>query len=587
MTEKPGESKKREIVLSSPPPVLYALASALKPFETSKNRYQQYRDFTSMDPELESALTRVALMAAYAYKGTFIHAGQQYSQNELDILTILKKFDETYDIRDLIFSIAYHLMRDGDDVFIGQFVDGIGLTQLQPLPMEITTAVPSRDSINQASNTITNYVTFATLYVTNEGSQDQQIFPESPSQRVFHFSLNRRAEIVTDIKGRKTFGVWSRSLLDSVESRVLWKQAILIADILWRYRNVPREEHVLDLAAYDPAFFPGDTQEARIAVAKTAAENAIKAYAESISKRNVDQGYIHGKDVEIKYVEPQKTTFVSPNEITEQINQSIYATTSVPEAAIIGRGRSTFATELVVASYTILLPEFLVYKIKTKLLEILREHLRRINIFRQIKFTDAEISAIDIKTSLILQIFQGELIRQTALLAATGSFTLDELRDRVGLDPLTDEQIQRLVVIAQKGGGRTGQYAQTVLDIARGESQQIEPQNSPITDHSKSDKQKTLEDDKYPSDDLESIKSLLLELSAKIPNNEEVIKAINKALETPKPPTVITLPQAPTIIMPKEPEKSVTKTSTKKVLTDQDGSKATEEITEESETRPA
>ena len=587
MTEKPGESKKREIVLSSPPPVLYALASALKPFETSKNRYQQYRDFTSMDPELESALTRVALMAAYAYKGTFIHAGQQYSQNERDILTILKKFDETYDIRDLIFSIAYHLMRDGDDVFIGQFVDGIGLTQLQPLPMEITTAVPSRDSINQASNTITNYVTFATLYVTNEGSQDQQIFPESPSQRVFHFSLNRRAEIVTDIKGRKTFGVWSRSLLDSVESRVLWKQAILIADILWRYRNVPREEHVLDLTAYDPAFFPGDTQEARIAVAKTAAENAIKAYAESISKRNVDQGYIHGKDVEIKYVEPQKTTFVSPNEITEQINQSIYATTSVPEAAIIGRGRSTFATELVVASYTILLPEFLVYKIKTKLLEILREHLRRINIFRQIKFTDAEISAIDIKTSLILQIFQGELIRQTALLAATGSFTLDELRDRVGLDPLTDEQIQRLVVIAQKGGGRTGQYAQTVLDIARGESQQIEPQNSPITDHSKSDKQKTLEDDKYPSDDLESIKSLLLELSAKIPNNEEVIKAINKALETPKPPTVITLPQTPTIIMPKEPEKSVTKTSTKKVLTDQDGSKATEEITEESETRPA
>jgi hypothetical protein len=582
---KPLEvTKGKELVLSAPPPVLYALASALKPFETTKNKYQTYRDFTSMDPELESALTRVALMASYAYKGVFIHAGQQYTENETEILRLLKKFDQDYDIRDLIFSITYHLMRDGDDIYIGQFSDGIGLLQLQPLPIEITTAVMSTEQINQAASTFDTYLTSPSLYVINEGTKNQQVFPENPSQKVFHFGLSKRAEMVTDILGRKTFGVWSKSLLESVESRILWKQAILIADILWRYRNVPREEHVLDLAAFDPAFFPGETQEARIAAAKAAAETSIKAYADSISKRNVDQGYIHGKDVEIKYVEPQKTTFVSPNEVVDQINQSIYATTSVPEAAIIGRGRSTFATELVVASYTILLPEFLVYKVKTKLLEILREHLRRINILRQVKFTEEEISAIDIKTSLILQIFQGELIRQTALLAATGSFTLDELRERVGLDPLTDEQIKRLVVIVQKGGGRNGQYAQTVLDIARGEGQQTEPQNPPITDHSKGDKQKTLEDDKYPSEDIEQIKSLLLELSNKLPGNEALVTEIRKIAEAPKPPTIITVTSPLPIPVKQEP--TTTKTETKKTLIDEEGKKITEETSEVSETRP-
>ena len=492
------KSSQKKVFHTAPPPITYALASALKPFEAGKNRYQLYRDFTHMDPELDSALTRVALMAAYAYKGVQIHTGQDLSENEKEIMRILKSFDETFDIHDLMFSITYHLMRDGDDVYIGYFSDGVGLLQLQPLPIEIVTALNNKD---QMSGTISStslatlmpgvYITNPSVYVTNEGSEAQQIFPENPNQKIFHFALSNRAEMITDILGRKTFGVWSKSPLESIESRVLWKQAILIADILWRYRNVPREEHILDLSAYDPANFAGETIEARIAAAKTAATAAITEYATGISKKNVDQGYVHGKDVEIKYVEPQKTTWVEPNSVTDQINQSIYASTSVPEAAIIGRGRSTFATELVVASYTILLPEFLVYKIKRVLLSIIREHLRRINIKRTNKFTEEEIASIDIKTSLILQIFMGELIRQTALLAATGSFTLDELRDRVGLDPVTDEQVKRLVEIVQKSGGRAGQYAQTILDIARGEGQQVEPQNPPLTPESRGDKQQT------------------------------------------------------------------------------------------------
>jgi hypothetical protein len=472
------------------PPVLYALASALRPFEQGKNKYQRYRDFTRMDPELESALTRVALMASYAYKDVQVHAGAELNEREKALLRVLKEFDEKFNIKDIFFSVAYHLMRDGDDIYVGHFEDGAGLVQFQPLPIEAMTAL---NNLSQKAEgfSFTTYITGPRFYILNEASDNEQIFPENMNQRVFHFPLNNRAEIIDDIKGRKTLGVWSKSLLETAESRVLWKQAILIADILWRYRNVPREEHTLDLSMYDPSLFSGETQELRIKAAREAAQAAIDEYVTNISQKNVDQGYVHGQDVEIKYVEPQKTTWVDPNRVVDQINKSIFALTSVSEAAVSGGGTTTYAGELVIASYTILLPELIVYKIKRILLRILKEHVRRVNMIRENdeRFTDEEIDSIDLKTSLILQLMQGELIRQMALMAATGVFDDTELRAMVGLDALTKEQLERIVTIAQRGRG--GQFAQSLLDIVRSANQTTDPNQEPRTPESRSDMQET------------------------------------------------------------------------------------------------
>jgi hypothetical protein len=88
----------------------------------------------------------------------------------------------------------------------------------------------------------------------------------------------------------------------------------------------------------------------------------------------------------------------------------------------------------------------------------------------------------------VLDILKGELVRQMAILAATGTLTIDELREYVGKDQLTDEQIARLIQI--KGKGRTGEFAQTLLDILALTERQKAPEE-PVTPQSARERART------------------------------------------------------------------------------------------------
>jgi len=228
-----------------------------------------------------------------------------------------------------------------------------------------------------------------------------------------------------------------------------------------------------------PEKFAGSTWEEQIQKATAAADTYLKDYANKVSKKKVDQGYVVGSNVlKIYYVEPEKTTYSSPNEVVDQINKTIREGVGAYE---IGKG--TYATELVVASYVILMPDLLAYKIKRGLLDLLKMHLRK-----KYKTPDEELNKLDIRISLVLDILKGELVRQMAVLAATGTHDVDELRAYVGKDPLTEDQINKLVQIKSKG--RAGQYAQTLLDLLALTGRQIEP-TTPVTPESARERKTT------------------------------------------------------------------------------------------------
>jgi len=476
MKWKIGFKSKKLEVSSSATSALATLSSALEPFRDSQNKYQVYQSFLKSDPELNNAITRLALLTAYAYKGPYVKAGTKLTESEKLLQDQAIEAVDELDFRSRFFSLAKHLLRDGDAVYVVAFEDDVGVQQIQPLPLTKTTIVESEDQLEKMDAKVQK----RGLWILNELEPDKrQIFPQNENQKVFHFSVDDEAEEVYDILNRWTFGVWSDSPLECLKTTLLWKQALRIADILWRYRNVPREVHELDTSMFVPEKFAGATWEEQVTNATKAAEDYLKDYAKKISGKKVDQGYVVGSNVkQIYYVEPKQVSYASPNDLIDQINTSIREGIG---AYTIGKG--TYATELVISSYVILMPDHLAYKIKRQLLELLRFHLAR-----KYKTPADELAKLDLRLSLVLDILKGELVRQMAILAATGTLTIDELREYVGKDQLTDEQIARLIQI--KGKGRTGEFAQTLLDILALTERQKAPEE-PVTPQSARERART------------------------------------------------------------------------------------------------
>lgn len=456
------------------PASIQALESALAPIATAKNKYESFQAFLRMDPELNNAIMRLALLTQFAYKGIIVHADKDLSEKEKDLQIKANQAAEELELRSKFFAIAKHLLRDGDEVFVINQDENVGVQQFQPLPIARLTAIEKMEQFED----LNAQIFAAKFYILNEGVPNKsQIFPENDSQKVFHISLDNYGEEIRDLMGRYTFGVWSESPLLPLRARVLWKQAILITDILWRYRNVPREVHEINTENLRPEQFEGTTWETKFSNYQTAVKNLLKKHAKEIKKKKVDQGYVVAQGTKIYYTEPSRVQYTSPNQIIDQINQSIREGMGAYNVEA-----GTYATALVVSSYVVLLPDYIAHKIATTLLKVLKMHLRE-----KYKFAEEEIDKLQIRLSLILDIFRGELVRQLALLAASGTWTLDELREYVGKLPLTDEQIERLVTIASKGGRESN--IQTLLDLVATAGRS--PGGEPITPESRRDRQET------------------------------------------------------------------------------------------------
>jgi len=445
---------------------------------TTGNKYKLYRTLKEIDCELYGAIDRMARMVRHAYGGFVLHVGRTLDERERELLAELHRFEQQWDIPSFFQASADRLFTYGDDVSYVRF--GSGLKEWRFLPMEVITAVESRRQIGDVSAQVFE----PKIYVMNELNDDMR--QEFPADNIVHISLNNRAQPVYDVIGRYTFGVWSLSPIEPLKYDMLWKLAVKINDIILRQKLVPRMHHKLDLSMFDPNNFAGDTLEERIQAARDAAREYLNKYVSEVatSLKQVDKDFVTSKDVEIVYTEPRHVSYVDPNPMLDQLNRSIYAVIGPVESAVSGRGARSYASEIAVSSYAILVAETVATTIKRKVLEVVRRHI-------QTKYPgkfDDLLDRIDIKVRLAYGIQYGELIRQAAVLTATNCFTVDEIREMLGYEPLTDEQRQD---IAERfGRGRVGQHAQTLQDILRDYIRRQEPQE-PETPESRRDKQQT------------------------------------------------------------------------------------------------
>jgi len=428
------DSAKMDVALTDIPTLFHKIPGATdilsEVFQTGLNRYQLYNRLVRRDSMLNAALTKMAMMAARAYKGVILHPGEDLSGAENTILTAAQKKAEAFRFRELFYSCARRLLIDGDVVLTKDLPNA----RLNVLPMGMMTALNSMKDLENHPEIVSGP---PGVYIYNEaaGASGWKVYKASD---VVHVAIGNDVDEVTDNQGRVTWGIWSQSPIEALRPILFWRLQTMVNDMVWRKLYLPREHHVIDLTdVLNPGLYQGDTIDERKAAALKAGATAIDAYIEKLKNQMPDQGYVTPKvgdvkGVEISVIEPKSTTYVTPNDLLRQLGQAV---TDTYFSKVGSEIKESYAAELVSSSYEQLAAEHYAGIIKDSLLTVLKESLEG----------DLEvINQLDLKLQLILPKDVETLTRQVAVVASSKIYTINEMREILGKDPLTEDDRELL-----------------------------------------------------------------------------------------------------------------------------------------------
>lgn len=455
------------------PYVTDALELMRKVFTDPMNKYQTYMQLVDRDPELLGAITTKAVFISRTLDGFALVSGTETTENEKALQKEMNRFHRK--TKKYYFDIAFKVLRDGNACYIKHF-GSTGLVKLEYLPMY---ALTCQDNTEQENTQITKRGVYILTGLDNDKPYK--------SGKVLHFDLGLQ-QVVIDVKGRTTINVWNKSPLESLRAKLLWKTAIILNDMIWRERHVPREHHQLPADQFLPENFPGKTPGERMQAATTAAINAIKKYRAQITasqeKRwpRPDQGYITLDNVKIDMVESNlKPT--DPNPLLKQIDKSI-SSVYVPESTVSGASRSSFATESAIGMYTTLKSEVIAEAIANVLIDALKEHLGKV----KGKWSIDDYDKIIPRFNKSLE--RHTLVRDAAILLETGSFTPTEVRQLTGFEPLTENQKDEIVEYRAFLQTARRAHTESLREVTTTSKREEKP-NAPVTPHSGSGQQLT------------------------------------------------------------------------------------------------
>ena len=405
----------------------------------TNNRYALADNLCKYDERLYSAIELMALMIKKSIGEASIKPknkdDRELTNEEQNAVKIANQFMEKLNVAQLFYNYTIDLWKYGDAVDIIHY-DGDGIYELEPIPMSNITAIDNKSQIGKFIDYNDAMIKRPNWYLLGENLSDMnsqmQIFGKN---RILHISFNPRRNQIRDNIGRWTMNVWSSAPIESLIAILQWKQILIRNNILWSNRAVPREHHILDLSQFDISKFSGDFK-TRQSASIQAAENAIKNYNDQIQRRESDQGYVTGRGVEIKYIEP-KTKSTDDMPILNQINELINGPTGTP-SALMGGETKGFASLVHSASFLALRAESYADVIQKKMEELMKRHvsIARPNIRTSV------VERLFIKNRLILDRDRAELAKIIAVLVESQSFTMDEVRTIWGHDPMTEKQLK-------------------------------------------------------------------------------------------------------------------------------------------------
>jgi len=377
------------------------------------NQHDAFENMYAYEPEIGGAIDRFSSLVALSYKGfTLKHVGETLDEDEKQLLELAQKIDEHYNMQEL-FEMLTELLLIHGNVFIHVKKSRNGFPQLRILPNKYVTIVDDKDRVNYFDTY--KVITKAKYYVVNEGKYNIGMPTEIiPADQIIHIKYKDTPVFLRDKFGRPTFGIYSVSPLMRAIFPVWWKRQTMIIDILWRYRNVPREHHIISSQSFDLRNYTGTLQE-RLEKAKRDAEKTIEEYANMIKEQEPDQGYVTLDNVTIKRIDSSSGKYAQPNELIQQMTDYLWMAMNIPESVVSGRSKGSYASELVISSYLSAKVIRIAEKIKKALLYFVRELIKSIN-------DSLPVWKLDMKLELIMETNRMAMFRQAAIMADLGVF---------------------------------------------------------------------------------------------------------------------------------------------------------------------
>lgn len=455
--------------------IVTSLISAIQKISNFDNRniYDSFENMYAYSPEVGGAIDRFSSLVALSYKGFYLqHTGEEATEQDKKLLELANKLDEHYNLREM-FEVLSELLLMYGNVFIHVKKGKNGFPQLRILPNKYVTIVDDRDKVNKID--VIKTMTKAKYYVVNEGKINPSMPIEIiPADQIIHIKYKNTPIFWADKFGRPTYGLYSISPLMRTIFPEMWKRQTMITDILWRYRNVPREHHVVSSNSFNLQNYTGTLQE-RLQKAKADAEKMIAEYAEMIQSQEPDQGYVTLDNITIKRIDSSAGKYAEPNQLIQQMTDYIWMALNIPESVVSGKSKGSYASELVVSSYLTAKVIRIAEKIKGALITFVRDTIKAID-------DSLPVKNLDIKIELIMDTNRMELFRQAAIMADLGVFTPDEIRKMLGYpelrgDPLIRDKTKKI-------------GSKSVGDVVADEMRKTGGSEYPITPQSNEDKLK-------------------------------------------------------------------------------------------------
>lgn len=295
------------------------------------------------------------------------------------------------------------------------------------------------------------------ILVVNEESSSELDQKTYAKDKFFHIKYKDTPIFMNDVMSRKTFGIYSISPMHRTVLPIWWKRQMMVTDILWRYRNVPREHHKIDSEAFiGSGNFIGTPSE-KNAQRNSEFSEVLSKYADNIKNQTPEQGFVTSDAIDIDIIE-SKTKYTEPNRLLEQLRGDVYTGMNIPSSVVDGSGTGSYASELVVSNYVSAKIIHIASRIKPYILSNMRKRLLLIN-------SNYPVEKLDFKLNLTLTESNLDLFRIITLAADSGLFTEPELRNMANYIPIPDNKRDLIVNPAIRGSVDKEEKNETNKDI--------------------------------------------------------------------------------------------------------------------------
>tara|TARA_R110000851_G_scaffold80752_2_gene177494 strand:+ start:3454 stop:4851 length:1398 start_codon:yes stop_codon:yes gene_type:complete len=393
------------------------------------NEFDLYDSMLKLDPELNGAVRAVSL-TANNYEINFARGKNSEIRNAIQELV-----EDTLDFDDIMINAMRGLMVYGNDInkIVGK--QGVGVTNIQSLPIKQLTIVDDRGGIGSyfvADED--NPIIEAKTYMLRESTSYERAIPAS---EILHIKIDFRSNWFTDNKLRKTYGVWGASRFTSLKQPIRMKYNSMNNRVSLE-DSMTKQFITIDKSAIEHIQDPAE-QSQRL-------QHIMDEVITLFEGLRGDQIPVLPHYVELHHVDvgnslPNNTGFL------DTINADIAAVLQVPRVAAGQEKGSTFAATFNANLWAVQAISRMHRILSESAASIFMTHLDLLNIpYRKQDLPTIKFEAMDSETPL-------NIMQRTVMGYNAGLMTLNQSLDLLNLPSAGKEGDERKVLEAPKQVG--------------------------------------------------------------------------------------------------------------------------------------